>query len=186
MGESGGWPLLTFCEAVAGRLQPLETLIRDTEDGPGWSIVLDVDRAPAEWLPWLGQFVGVSVPSSLTEEQQRTLIRTLPGTIRGTARAIEAAATRYLTGERRVYLVERHGSAYRLTVSVLDSEAPVADRPRIEAAILEQKPAGIILAVQYIEGGDYDTLRDTHTDYDELLTIYDSYDEILIDPALQP
>lgn len=185
MGESGGWPLLIFCEAIAGRLQPLESLIRDTDDGPGWSVVLDADRAPAEWLPWLGQFVGVTLRPSMSEEEQRTMIRTLPGTIRGTARAIESAAAQYLTGERRVYLIERHGSAYRLTVSMLDSEAPVADRPRIEMAIREQKPAGIVLAVQYIEGGDYNTLRDTHTSYDDLLTIYGSYDEILADPAQQ-
>lgn len=185
MGEAGGWPLLIFCEAIAGRLQPLETLIRDTDDGPGWSIVLDVDRAPADWLPWLGQFVGVTIPPGSTEEQQRTLIRTLPGTIRGTARAIESAASQYLTGERRVYLIERHGSAYRLTVSMLDTEAPVADRSRIEMAIREQKPAGIVLAVQYITGGDYNTLRDTHTDYNDVAATFATYSEIPTDPDKQ-
>lgn len=181
-GEDRGWPLLIYCEAIAGRLQPLLDVISDTDDGPGWSRVLDVDRAPAAWLPWLGQFVGVTVDTTQPEADQRTQVRSLPGMDRGTPGSIVAAAQRYLTGTMTVYLIERHGSPWRLTVAMLNSEAPVPDRPLIDKAIRRLKPAGIVLSVQYILGGDYNTLRDTHSDYNDVKSTYATYTEVLVDP----
>jgi hypothetical protein len=186
LGEDGGWQLLHFCEAAVGQLQPLLDVISDTEDGIGWSIVLDVERAPAAWLPWLGQFVGVTVDPVLDEAGQRAQISSLPGTKRGSPGSIAAAAQRYLTGTGTVYLIERHGSPWRLTVAMLTGEAAADIRPQLEAAVRALKPAGIVMAVRYILGSDYDSLRDTHASYDEILTLYTDYNDVLSDPTRRP
>src|SRR5215468_578343 len=56
-----GWSLAFFCGALGAMFQEVQDLARDSPDGPGWSAVMDLDRCPDGWLPWLAQFVGVTV-----------------------------------------------------------------------------------------------------------------------------
>lgn len=174
IGESSDeWRLLELCEALAGGLQAVNDVVRDTDDGPGWSIVMDADRAPIGWLPWLGQFVGVRIPAGLSEAEQRARIKNTDGFQRGTPEALKAAARSYLTGDQTVFFIERYGSPYRLQVATLDSETP--DPVAIERALLEQKPAGVILTYVTVAGHDYATLAATHVTYAELPGDYASY-----------
>lgn len=57
--ESLGWPLLRFIASIADALQWTDSLVRDSDDGVGWSAVMDLDRIPDEGLPWIAQLVGV-------------------------------------------------------------------------------------------------------------------------------
>jgi hypothetical protein len=57
-----GWSLLIYVNAIGVMFQIIEDLVRDTADGPGWSVLMDLDRSPSVALPWLGQFVGVRIP----------------------------------------------------------------------------------------------------------------------------
>lgn len=131
--EEHGWALLHFLSAVGHPFQLIEDLARDSDLGPGWSALLDVDRCPAWALRWLGQFVGVTVPPqggqdpAAWEADARQRIRNQEGQQRGTPAAIRAAAARYLTGTKTVILTERAGSAYRLAVRTLKSEVPQTD-----------------------------------------------------------
>lgn len=179
------FPLLTLCEAIAGRLTQIEDVIRDDSitDDPGWSIVMDVDRAPSEWLGWLAQFAGVRLPSGLSDADQRIRIKNTDGFKRGTPTAIVAAVQPFLTGTKTVYLVERHGSAYRLTVATKAAETPSI--AAVTAAVLTQKPAGIVLAVTTVLGNDYTTLRDTHTSYTDVKNTFTDYAEVLSNPSKQ-
>lgn len=178
------WPLLEMVESVGGRLQPIEDVVRDTpEDDPGWSVVMDATRAPAAWLPWLAQMGGVRLPQVMTEAEQRSYIQSAPSQRRGSPGAIEEAAQLSLTGTKTVYMTERHGGAYRLTIVTLGSETP--DPARLLADILKQKPAGIVLTVSQSTGGDYLTLRDTHTDYTDVLSTFTDYADVESDPTQQ-
>ena len=114
------YALLHFCEASIGSLQQVEDIVRDdqTIDAPGWSIVLDVDRAPYAGLPWLGQFVGVTTPERLVGESQashdartRDYIRATGGFNRGTPASIIGAVQQYLVGNKEVILTERDSSS---------------------------------------------------------------------------
>ena len=86
------WSLLKLCNAIGVPFQLVEDLVRDTEDGVGWSALLDLDRCPDEALPWLAQFVGVRVLPSSTPEQQRARIASTDGFKRGTRDAMIGAA----------------------------------------------------------------------------------------------
>lgn len=129
--QDPGQPLLALCEAFIGGLQPIEDVIRDTDTHVGWGKIMDPDAAPAEWLPWLAQFVGVRFTDQIPEAERRALIKDTPGFRRGTPAAIRGAVQALLTGDKTVYFVERQGSAYGLSVSTLESETPESDRATV-------------------------------------------------------
>lgn len=176
--DTDQWRLLELCEALAGGLQDVEDIVRDTDDDPGWSIVLDADRAPVDWLPWLGQFVGVRLPVGLSEADQRARIKSTDGFQRGSPEALKEAARSYLTGTKSVFFIERFGSAYRLHVATLIAETP--DPGVVERALLEQKPAGIVMTYTAIAGWDYAALAFTQPTYASLPAAFDTYAEMAI------
>lgn len=175
--EDESWVLLDLAEAVGGRLQPIEDLIRDTDDGPGWSSILDLDRVPDAWLGWLAQFVGVRLRVGLGVIEQRMRITSTDGQHRGSPAALRAAARQYLVGpdgtggSAYVIINERlGGNAYQLGILTLTSQTP--DPAAVLAAILEQKPAGIVLTFNTVPGQTYialetayDTIGDVRADY---------------------
>lgn len=184
--DDARFQLLELCEAVGGRLQPVEDIIRDSDDGPGWSSILDADRAPADWLPWLANLAGGRLLTGLPESDQRDAIKSMASSKRGSPGAIRAAAEPHLSGTKTVYINERAGSAYRLSVVVIGSEA--ADLAAVERAVQVQKPAGIVLTVESLAGApdnSYKTLKFTHSDYQDLKNTFVSYAEIKTDSDKQ-
>jgi hypothetical protein len=127
------WHLAHYCGALGAMFQPVADVARDTPAGPGWSAVLDLDRCPDAWLPWLAQFVGVTV--------------------------IAAQAT--LTGNRTVTFRERDSSAadppYTLEIVTLTGETP--DPAATRAAIIAQKPGGILLNYRTVAGQDWQAVQ---------------------------
>lgn len=122
-GEDTGWALLHFCESIAKTLQPLIDVIRDLDDGtPGWAIIMDPDRAPAKYLPWLGQFVGVPVDTYQTEAEQRAAIKAEQGWQRGTPAYFLTQVRKWLQGTQHIDLTERDTSAYHFAVRVYRGE----------------------------------------------------------------
>jgi hypothetical protein len=177
------WDLLELCEAAGGRLQPLLDIVRDSDAGPGWSFVVDADRAPEEWLGWAAQFAGKRLQQGLALAEQRARVKSTDGFDRGSPSAIAGAAQQYLTGTKTVYLVERHGSPYRLTITTVAAETP--DPAAVLRAVIAQKPAGIVLSAAQTTGANYNALRDTHADYNEIKALYATYSEVLADPVKQ-
>jgi hypothetical protein len=132
---------------------PIETdsgaLVRDTPDGPGWSVILDVDAAPAEGLPWLAQLVGVALRQQRNGETAETYavyardaIRRQGGRQRGTVDAQMSAIQDTLTGAKSVRFIERAGGdPYAITAITRTAETP--STAATTAAWLRQKPAGL-------------------------------------------
>jgi hypothetical protein len=165
--EADGWPLLHFIQAVGATVADIEDVVYDTDDGPGWSAAVDLDRAPARLLSWLAQLNGTVPRTDLTDTAYRTHIREAGAQKRGTPGAMIAAAQAQLTGSKSVRLLERDTSPYHLTVVVRPSEVPRTDRDRtwdevegtwdvtegawddlttiVRDAVLAQKPAGLVL-----------------------------------------
>lgn len=143
-----------YCQALAAKyaqveLYTLDSIGLDGNELPGYGNIFSVDDCPAEALPYLAQFVGETLPSTLTEAEARERIRGQPNRKRGTPAGITAAAALTLTGTKTVFFIERSSSAcpsepaYGLTVGTLASETPDADAT--EAAIRSNIPGGIIL-----------------------------------------
>jgi len=121
----------TYLQALARVYQPVADLAEDGVNGePGWSQILDIDRAPFVALPWLAQFIGARIPPDVTTDlATRNYIKDQPGWKRGSPSAIISAAKLGLTGTKSVTLIERNSSPYHFLVVTLASETDTRDWP---------------------------------------------------------
>ena len=99
--EAQGWPLLSFIAALTFELSELDDLVRDTDEAPGWSAAVDLERAPVAMLPWLGQFVGVR-GGPQPSPKQTSVSRFAVARVSSAAPpgAIRSAAQPFLTGDK--------------------------------------------------------------------------------------
>lgn len=153
--EVQGWPLLRYCHALTLAAADVETFAGDVDNPngsitPGWVILLDPDTCPTKGLPFLGQMIGVTVPSGADDATARALINAKGGWGRGTPAAIIAAAQAQLTGGRHVTLLERDGSAYRLKVTTYTAETP--STAALHAAVQAALPAGLVVTYDLLTG----------------------------------
>jgi hypothetical protein len=152
-----GWHLAKFAGALGEMFQPVADVARDTPEGPGWSAVLDLQRCPDEWLPWLAQFVGVVVARGVIARRHARAHR---GNGRLQARHARVHPGRHPSHANRVapcHLArarqQRADPPYTLEVVTLTGETP--DPAATRAAILAQKPGGIVLAYRTVAGQDW-------------------------------
>jgi hypothetical protein len=172
-------PLVILAGALAVMFDQVADLSRDTDDTPGWGIIMDPELTP--FIEWLAQFPGVVIPGGLDDPTAREWLSSTDGRNRGTPAAIEGAAKTFLVAAKTVFVIERFGgSAYRLQVTTLASQTP--DPARVEAMVKAQKPAGIVLTYSAIKGGDYQSLRDTHVDYADVKATFKNYTELRSEP----
>lgn len=156
--EDLDYPLLRYLDAVWQAHGEIEDLVLEDEEGrPGWTILFDVDRCPAAFLPYLAQFVGVHFSGVLTEEEMRDRIREREGQQRGTPAALVAAIKRTLTGSQVVTLTERDTSAYHFKVRTYTIQTPSVSAT--EAALLRMKPAGLQYTLEVLDGVTFDELE---------------------------
>jgi Phage tail protein (Tail_P2_I) len=144
--EDGDLSLLGLCNAlVSGSIDAIHLYVTEQEGRPGWQIILDPQRAPAEVLPWLAQFDGATLRPDMDTAQRRDAIVTPEAFGRGTIPAIERVAKRRLTGTKTVIITERYtGSAWRLRIETIEGETPEPEKTEQEI-VDEQKPIGIVL-----------------------------------------
>lgn len=176
--EDNGWPLLQWCEGLAQMFAQIEMLGRDTDTGdPGWSVAVDLDRAPSYGLGWLGQMVGVQLLVGLDDAAQRDRIVSTSGRNRGTPAAIRGAARQFLTGTQRVDLTERDGGdAYHFHVRTFVAETP--DSAAVYAAILAEKPAGLNFVYEVATGMTYSELDTTYGTYAAMTAAAGTYGDV--------
>ena len=117
---------------------------------PGWSILLDPDDCPAQFLPFLAQFNGTNTPVGLDAATARMKITNESAQQRGTLAAVTAAIQRNETGTSLVSIIERKDSTgatneYFFTAVVPTSQA--ANAQAIKDAITATKPGGVQFAL---------------------------------------
>lgn len=161
-GGPGNTILLALCRGGAEILRkPIEALRHD-DIGSGWRRMRDPYRCPVWALPWLAQHVGLAhLDPGLTEDQVRTLIATVPNWDAGSNDQIINATKLTLTGTQYVALFERDSSPYHLTVLTRTSETP--DSAKTLTAILGQKPVGIVLDYETVDGETWEEVPDDVT-----------------------
>jgi hypothetical protein len=139
-----------YIGAITLANEEIDGYVRDTDAGPGWSVILDVNDTPAKGLRWLGQLVGVALRQQRNGETAaayaayaRDVIRRQGGRQRGTNDAQRSAVQDTLTGTKYANLLERvGGDPYAITMVVRASECP--NSAATLAAWLRQKPAGLV------------------------------------------
>lgn len=178
--EANGWSLLYFLDSIGvSMFDEIESYARDDGDKPGWSILLDLDRSPYKALPWLGQFAGVKVPSTLTDAVARQRISDKHGFTRGTPTAFISAAQATLTGTKDVLMQERYnGSAYALWIGTRAAQTP--DSAKTLAALMAEKPAAINLTYVTITGQTFNELLADGT-FQNAFTTYATFQGLLMD-----
>jgi len=130
MFYDGGVDLGVYLEAIGNPFQIVDDYASDTDnDEPGYSLWLDINRVPYEIIPWLGQFVGVDVITSLSTPDQKQQVLTQGNWQRGTVASVKAAAQLFLTGGKSVTIKERDTSPYHFQLMVNRSELPPEDWP---------------------------------------------------------
>ena len=126
--SANDWPFANYIAALMLPGEIVESWARDTDDGPGWSTIVDLDRCPEFALPWLAQAKGVVLPPSLLSSQWRDWISQARGLQRGSTASLIDAGQRHLTGTKSVRVLERVGpSVYDLTVITRPAEMPDSD-----------------------------------------------------------
>lgn len=168
-----GWAHATLSEALERPYQQFQEAF-DPEDADPFETLLDPARCPAWALPWLAQLAGVTIPQTASEPQAREMIVSLAGQKRGTTAMLEAAAGMYLTGNKHVAFRERDQSApdppYTLEVVTLAGETP--DPAATLAALMAQKPAGIVLTYRTVQGQDWQALKESGRTWRQTRTAY--------------
>lgn len=187
--KNNGWALALYCNAIGEMFQEIEDYARDSVDAngrviPGWSSIVDVNRAPSAGLAWLAQLVGVTLDQRLSDADQRAQIRNVGGWDRGSLASIAGAPLPYLTGTKTVIIRERDPGAcaaqpaYGLTVITKTSETP--NSAAVLAALLAQKPAGLVLNYVVLAGNDYTLVYNGGaTTYANIFSTYTTYQGLL-------
>jgi hypothetical protein len=151
--------LLAWLDGPTSLLGEVDDVVRDTDELPGWAAELTSELTHRPH--WTAQFLGVQIPAGADDATARALIRDRPAFRRGTVPALIAAAQATLTGTRYVNVIERDGSAYALRVQTFTEETP--DAAGTLAALLTQKPAGLVLTYSAVPMSSYSGLEATAT-----------------------
>ena len=149
--------LTAYNEAIGSMFDPVAEIVYDVGSPdqpatytPGWSVLLDPDNCPTQYLPYCSQFNGTGVQPGTADADARSLIKSEAGFNRGTPSAIVTAAKRFLTGTQSCILLERTPDPYSIAVIVRPEQ--VIDLTKLTNAVLAVKPAGIVLAVIQTDG----------------------------------
>lgn len=182
-------PVLTddfeiYIEALSEAYNEVDDLVRDTVvlgvDKPGWSALVDLNRTPSYALPWLAQTVGATTVDGLSDADQRTHIAARSNQVRGTRQSFIDAAKLHLTGTKTILLRERDGGdAYALRIISYNSETP--DPVQTLADLMGQKPAGIILTYQHLDGQDWLAVKTNYATWQDVKNHYMTWDGVKSD-----
>lgn len=150
-----------YVEALSAMFEPVWELVSDqgSPDEPadyqaGWSVLLDVDNCPTQYLPWLGQFIGVYVAPGTEDAAARAIIRTKAGWYRGTLPAVIAAIenAQATPDPTRYAIQERTGLSgadpYHFLISIdYASLATQGDPTQLIANVNAVRPVGVQFTV---------------------------------------
>jgi hypothetical protein len=85
-----------------------------------------------------------------------------------------------LTGTQTVIFRERNPGPYNLAIRTLISETP--DTDAVRRAILTQKPIGIVLDYEAIEGMTWDDLAGEYADWDAVSAGFEDWHTLATTP----
>lgn len=178
------WALLILLGAFGVAFGRVHDIVRDSDTRDGWSIVLDPDATADEDLPWLAQFAGVQLDPALSVADQRAAIVDHPRFERGTPAALLEDLKATLTGAKQVTMYERELNPYRVVVITYTAQTP--DPAGSLAAVLAQKPAGVLLSQRVYNGQNWRQLAANEATWADVASDYASWTDVETDMTHVP
>lgn len=155
--------LHALLEAGARTVEKPNDALRYDDTGSGARRMHDPDRCPEWALPWLSQYAGIrEIPAGLSTAETRALIRDAPGQRRGTPGAIIAAIKPTLTGTKTVFRLPRYEGDPDVVAYITHADE-TPDPDGTLAAILTQKPWGLLLVYSVVTGWSIGELEAAYT-----------------------
>lgn len=115
-----GQPLRRWLRLIADQITPIDDIANRGEANA------DPDVVPADWLPWLGQLIGVPVDTSEPVQLQRTRLRDPERHRHGSAHAIAARVRPLLTGAQAVDVVPHwRGNPWVVCIRTAYADTPL-------------------------------------------------------------
>lgn len=158
--------LAMFLDAVGALFDPTASIVQDVGfDGDpdyvsAYGSIFNVETCPTGDLPYLGMFVGASVPIGSSQATARAIVQGESGLQRGTTASIIAAAQRFLTGSQTVTLYERlgpDGSTPDPDWFVLEVDSSeIISASALIAAVNAVKPGGVMWTFNEVSGYTWD------------------------------
>lgn len=148
-----GSDLAAYNAALTGMFEDIYGIVEpqgspdDAGYAAGWSMLLDPAACPAQYLPYLAQFVGQSIPPGTDSTSARAIVSGEANFQTGTLAGVTAAAKLWLTGDQSVTVLERTAAdgetadAYHFVVIVHASE--VMDATALTGAVDGVRPVGV-------------------------------------------
>lgn len=176
--RSGGYPLKKFISAYGDRMGEIDKLVArltylpadvrsEAElyglDLPGRSVPLgatsdlvDARTADNEWMPWIGQILGIDTRDVSAEELRVAISSGLTGMISGTRRAIASSVRAIMTGDMQSRSVRIYPHTISLDAVGEASEWDLLVVTPVEQGLTEEqvrdaveragaKPAGVVI-----------------------------------------
>lgn len=148
--DARGYPLRILLRAIGRMFEPLASLIRDSDDGPGWSAIVDPQRTPQPG--WTAQLNGVVLTKGASDTQQRAEIENAAGLQRGGVPQLEGAVKTTLDppDTAAVTIIEQYLTDYGVLVVTYTSQTP---NPALtERVAIDYIPAWLLPTVRVDPG----------------------------------
>lgn len=154
------------------------TIVDPDTSVTGTCELVNAAACPRPYLGWLGWLVGIDV-SQIADPFVRVAIGNAAATQRrGSKGSIRDAVQRTLTGSQscRVYWNLSGTEPYLITVITFTAQTP--DSVATLEAALSEKPAGIDLELQTVDGTTYAEINANFADYAEVAAAFPTYTDL--------
>lgn len=154
------------------------TIVDPDTSASGTCELIDSRYCPRPYLGWLGWLVGIDT-TVIADPFVRDAIGNAARTQRrGSKGSISDAVQRTLTGSKscRVYWNLSGTEPYHLTVITLVAQTP--DATASLNAALSEKPAGMSLELQTVNGPTYAEIAANFTDYADVAATFPTYTDM--------
>lgn len=148
----------SLCDVLRMHVEDVaEIAFADPDTGaPGWSSVVDADRAPDVWLDWLAQFPGVRPNPAVTDpDEKRRRIKEARGQHRGKLSAIvsELQTTLVSSTDGPAYVfVDTSDGPHHITFITRTAETPNPDASLAAITARDVKPIGALYELSVSDG----------------------------------
>jgi len=177
-----GWAGAHLCAALATMFDQTVTVVM-TPGKPLYAVLGEPMNIPAAWLPWLAQFVGLTLTQSPSVAVSRQWIDAPLGYTRGKVSAMVLAAQATLTGAKTIYFYPRYGgSAFLIKAATNTAETP--NPAATQEAIESMMAAWDVLEYAVLTGGTLAVLEAAHPTLALLEAAHSTVSSMELEPAL--
>lgn len=177
-----GYTTLRLVDALTVGHRPILDLLTMADpdtSASGSCEIVNAERVPREWLPWLGALLGVDVAAWPVEIAREIVAKSGDARRSGSRNAIKAAVERTLSARvpaPRVWANFSGTDPY--LISIVTNTAQTPDSVAALEAALTEKPAGMVIELQVVDGAIVVELEAAFVTVDEMEDALPTVDDV--------